>query len=94
MGVMQVQLPDDLEKLITRQVAEGRVASEAAYLEEAIRRYAEDLDTEDGIIAVAEAAITDIETGRYVTIAKSEDAEALHQRTMARLRAQLAADPG
>jgi Arc/MetJ-type ribon-helix-helix transcriptional regulator len=84
------QLPDDLKAVIHRRVAEGRVASEAAYLEEAVRRYAEDLDAEDEILAVAMNGITDIEAGRYVTVATPEDNQALHERTVARVRAGLA----
>lgn len=50
MGV--VQLPDDLKQVIDRQVAEGRVASAAKFLAEAVQRYAEALDLdEDEIIA-------------------------------------------
>jgi len=43
-----VQIPDHIKSIIDRQIAEGRVASEAAYLEEAVRRYAEDLRTDQG----------------------------------------------
>ena len=84
------QLPDDLKAVIHRRVAEGRVASEATCLEEAVRRYAEDLDTEDEIAAIARWGITDIEAGRYVTIATPEDNQALHERTMARVIARMA----
>lgn len=94
MGVVQVQLPEHLKAIIDREVAEGRVASEAAYLEEAVRRYAEDLEAEDEIAAVAAAGIADIEAGRHRTVATPEDGEALHGRTMERLRVRLAADRG
>ena len=86
MGVVQVQLPDHLRAVVDRQVAEGRVASESEFLVEAARRYAEDLEIEDDIVAEAEAGIADAEAGRYVTISTPEDAEALHQQTMERLR--------
>jgi Arc/MetJ-type ribon-helix-helix transcriptional regulator len=92
MGVVHIQLPDDLKRIIDRQVAEGRVASEADYVQEALRRYAEDLDNEHDITAEAEAGIADIKAGRYTTIASPEDVEALHERTMARLHDRLAAD--
>jgi Arc/MetJ-type ribon-helix-helix transcriptional regulator len=36
MGVVQVQLPDELKSIIDRHVAEGRAASEAAYVTEAL----------------------------------------------------------
>jgi Arc/MetJ-type ribon-helix-helix transcriptional regulator len=93
MGVVHIQLPDDLKRIIDRQVAEGRVASEADYVQEALRRYAEDLDYEHDIAAEAEAGIADIKAGRYTTIASLEDSEALHERTIARLHDRLATDP-
>lgn len=89
MGVFQVQLPDNLKAVMDRQISEGRAESEASYVEEAIRRYAEELDAEDEIVAIAQAGIADIEAGRYVTIATLEDRRLLHERTMARLRAHL-----
>lgn len=92
MGVVQVQLPDHLKAIIDRQVAEGRVESESAYLEEAVRRYADELEAEDEVVAIANQGIADIEAGRYVLISTPEDSEALHQRTMGRLRAGLADD--
>jgi predicted transcriptional regulator len=91
MGVIQVQLPDELKSLIDRQIAEGRVASEAEFFVEAARRFVADLTAEDEIVAEAEAGIADAEAGRYVTIASAADIEALHERTMARLRDRLAA---
>jgi len=92
MSIVQINLPDNLKAAIDRQVAEGRVASESEFLLEAARRFAEDLEAEEEIIAAAAAGIADMEAGRFVTISGPEDAEALHQRTMARLRARLAAD--
>jgi Arc/MetJ-type ribon-helix-helix transcriptional regulator len=92
MGIIQVRLPEEIQEIIDRQVAAGRVESTDAYLVEAARRFAEDLGVEDEIAAEAKAGIADVEAGRYVTIATPEDAEALHERTMARLRDRLAAD--
>jgi predicted transcriptional regulator len=92
MGV--VRLPDQLSQVIARQVAEGRAESETAYLEEAIRRYAEDLDAEDDIVAAAEAGIRDVEAGRYVSVASPDDAKALHDRTMSRVSCRLGTDVG
>lgn len=94
MGVVQVQLPEHLKDIIDRKVAEGQVASEAAFLDEAIRRYADDLEAEDEIAAVAAAGIADIEAGRYITMATPEDDEALHRRAMERLHAGLVTDCG
>ncbi|MSP00673.1 MAG: hypothetical protein EXR07_06435 [Acetobacteraceae bacterium] len=93
MGVIQVQLPDELKSLIDRQVAEGRVASESAFFVEAARRFVEGLAVEDEIVSEAEAGIADADAGRYVTLSSSDDIEALHQRTMARLRDRLGIGP-
>ncbi len=92
MGVVQVQLPDNLRQVIDRQVAEGRAASEAEYVVEALRLYADHLDAEDEITAMVERADADVVAGRYVTVATPEDSQALHEGTIARLRAQLAED--
>jgi Arc/MetJ-type ribon-helix-helix transcriptional regulator len=92
-GTMSVvQLPDHLKQIIERYVAKGRVEDETAYLEEAVRRYAEDLEADDEIAVAAKAGILDIEAGRYVTVSSLHDAEELHDGAMARLRARLAAD--
>lgn len=92
MGIIQVRLPEEIQAIIDRQVASGRVESADAYLVEAARRFAEDLAVEDEIVAEAKTGIADAEAGRYVTIATPDDAEAFHQRAMARLRDRLAAD--
>lgn len=92
MGVIHVRLPDDLLAIIDRQVASGRVRDPGAYLLEAAQRFAEDLEMEREVAAEAIAGIADAEAGRFVTIATPADAETWHDRTMARLRDQLAAD--
>jgi Arc/MetJ-type ribon-helix-helix transcriptional regulator len=94
MGIVQVRLPAEIQDIVDRQVASGRVESADAYLVEAARRFAEDLAVEDEIVAEAEAGIADAEAGRLLTIATPEDAEALHERTMTRLRDRLASDTG
>jgi len=94
MGVVQVGLPEELSNLIERQIEAGRVESADAYLAEAIRRYAEDLEAEDEIIAEAEAGIRDAEAGRYTTISGLEDVAALEQRIIGRLHTRLVADSG
>ena len=94
MSVIQVQLPEQLQQVVDRQVAEGRVASQSEFLVEAARRFAEDIAFEDEIVAEAEAGIADAEAGRFVTVVTSEDAAALHERTIERLRSRLAADQG
>ncbi len=92
MGVVQVQLPDELKSIIDRHVAEGRAASEAAYVTEALRLYAELLDSDDEIAKIIERADADIAAGRYVTVRTQADSEASHKAAMDRLRAQLAID--
>ncbi|MGD0103510.1 MAG: hypothetical protein ABSC06_05675 [Rhodopila sp.] len=82
MGV--VQLPDELKQVIDRQVTQGRVASEAEFLSEAVQRYAEALESDDdAIVAAADEGIADAEAGRFELISSPED--------MARLRAELRA---
>jgi Arc/MetJ-type ribon-helix-helix transcriptional regulator len=92
MGVVQIQLPDELKSIIDRHVAEGRAASEAAYVAEALRLYAELLDSDDEIAEIIERADADIAAERYVTVRTQVDSEALHEAAMDRLRAQLAID--
>ena len=92
MGTVQVQLPDDLRSIIDRQVTEGRAASEAEYVAEALRLYADHLDAEDDIAGMVERADAEMASGRFVTLSTPEDSEALHQRTMDRLRSNLSAD--
>lgn len=92
MGIVQVQLSDDLRSVIDRQVAKGRAASEAEYVAEALRLYAGHLEAEDEIANTAERADAGMAAGQYITISTMEDSAALHQRTMDRLRANLAND--
>ena len=88
-----VQLPDELERVIERQVAEGRADSPAAFLEEAVRRLIDETRAEeDDVRQAAEAGVADIEAGRYTTVATQEDEHLLQERLMARLRARLAAN--
>lgn len=94
MGVVQVGLPEELSELIDRQVEAGRVENADTYLAEAIRRYAEDLEGEDEIIAQAELGILDAEAGRYTTISGPENVAALEQRIIGRLQARLASNGG
>jgi Arc/MetJ-type ribon-helix-helix transcriptional regulator len=91
MGV--IQLPDELERAIERQVAEGRAASPAAFLEEAVRRLVEETSAEeDEVRQAVEAGDADIEAGRYATVATQEDAQLLQERLLTKLRARLAAE--
>jgi Arc/MetJ-type ribon-helix-helix transcriptional regulator len=92
MGIMQVQLPDGLKSIIDRQIAEGRAASAADYVTEALHLYADLLDSDDEIAEIVERADADIAAGRYVTVRTQADSDALHDAAMDRLRARLATD--
>ena len=92
MGMLQITLPEEVESVIERQVAAGYAPSIDAFVEEAARRYAQDLEAENEIVTEALAGIADAEAGHYITISTPEDAQSLHQRTMERLRARLAAE--
>jgi hypothetical protein len=95
MGVVQVSLPDDLKSLIERQVAEGRGAADLdAYLTEAARRFAEDVELEGDLVAQAKAGIADIEEGRYRVVETREGLAEVEKAVMDRVRARLAADKG
>ncbi len=87
MGV--VQLPDELQRVIERQVAEGRASSPAAFLEEAVMRLVEEArDEEDELLRIVEAGSADIAAGRYMTVATLEDERRVHDGMMERLRAR------
>jgi hypothetical protein len=93
MSVVQVSLPDELKSLIERQVAEGRRASDLdAYLTEAARRFAEDVELEGDLVAEAKAGIIDIEEGRYRLVETREDLAQMEKGVIDRVRARLAAD--
>ena len=82
-----LQLPDELRDVIDRQVAQGRAASTDAYVAEAIRRYAEDLDAEGELVAIAPIALE----GDHVSIRPA----ARPRYTLQELLDQCAADdPG
>jgi Arc/MetJ-type ribon-helix-helix transcriptional regulator len=89
-----VQLPHDLKQVIDRQVAEGRVASEAEFLAQAVHRYAAALEWDGGEIAVAaDEGITDIADGRFELIADPEDIRR-RRGELAQTRDELAARHG
>lgn len=92
MTVVQVSLPDELERAIERQKRAGQVADGADFLLRAGVFLANHLDTEDEIAAIAAGADAEVAAGDYITVASHEQAEQLHQQTMARLRARLTAD--
>ena len=91
MGV--IQLPEKLQRVIERQVAEGRAADPAAFLEEAVMRLVEETRAEeDELRHASEGGSADIEAGRYVTVATDEDERSVCDGMMARLRARLSTD--
>ena len=91
MGV--VQLPDELQRVIERQVAEGRAASPAAFLEEAVMRLVDETCAEEGAVQqVVKAGLADIEAGHFTTVATPEGRQLLQKRLMGRLQARVAAD--
>ena len=86
-----VQLPDELQRVIERQVAEGRATSPAAFLEEAVMRLVDEARSEEDEVAGAvQAGLADIEAGRYTTVSGDASRQLVHERIMARLRARLA----
>jgi Arc/MetJ-type ribon-helix-helix transcriptional regulator len=93
MEIRRIQLTEDLKSIIDRQVAEGHAATQADDVTAALRLYADHLDTEDDIAAIAARADADIVAGRYVTVTTSDDSDALHDAAMSRLRARLSGDP-
>jgi len=92
MGIVQVQLSDDLKRIIDRQIAEGHASSEADFLVRAAELYADHLEAEDEIAAMVERADADVAAGRYATVVTQEDSQTLHEAAMARLHARMASD--
>lgn len=92
MGVVQVELPDDLKRVIDRQIAEGHALSVADFLAEAVRLYADYLDAQGEIAEMVERADADVAAGRFAMVATPEDSQALHEAAMDRLRARMASD--
>jgi len=90
MGVVQVRLPDKVQEIIDRLVAEGRATDASGFLAEAARRYAEELELEAEFVSEAEAGIADIEAGRFRTLSTREDLAALEAEIMTRVRERLA----
>ncbi|GAV34195.1 hypothetical protein ROTAS13_01858 [Roseomonas sp. TAS13] len=88
MGV--VQLPDELQRVIERQVAEGRASSPTAFLEEAVMRLVDETSAEeDEVRQAAQDGSADIEAGRYRMVASPDDERRLRDDIMARLRSRL-----
>ena len=91
MGV--VQLPDGLQRVIERQVAEGRASSPTAFLEEAVMRLVDETSAEeDEVQRAVQDGSADIDAGRYRTVASSDDERRLRDDVMTRLRSRLPTD--
>ena len=91
MGV--VQLPDELQRMIERQVADGRATSPAAFLEEAVRRLVDETGAEeDELRRAVEAGAGDIDAGRYTVVATLGDERRLHDGLMARLQSRISTE--
>ncbi len=86
-----IQVTDKLQRMIERQVAEGRAASATAFLEEAVLRLVDDARLEEAeIVGAAQAGIADIEAGRFTTVRTPEDGQHVHERWLANLHDGLA----
>ena len=88
-----IQVPDELQRVIDRQVAEGRAISPAEFLREAVMRLVDATDAElDAIQQVVEGGSADIDAGRYTVVATAADERRLHDGITARLQSQFATD--
>ena len=91
MGV--VRLPDELQRVIEQQVAEGRAISPAAFLEDAVMRLVDEAKAEeDELQEAVRAGANDIDVGRYEMVTSPEDERRLQDGMMARLRTRLSTD--
>jgi Arc/MetJ-type ribon-helix-helix transcriptional regulator len=82
--MVTVQLPDDIQRLIEREIAAGHAVSAAAFGEEAVLRLADDFRADDdALLQMVEAGIADIEAGRYTTIATPKAGQAMLEEMMA-----------
>jgi predicted DNA-binding protein len=83
-----VQISDGVKDIIDHHLADGTASSEAGFIEEAVRRYAEILDDDaDALIAAAKEGTEAIRRGEYSTISNTEDQAALWQRVWSRAAA-------
>jgi Arc/MetJ-type ribon-helix-helix transcriptional regulator len=87
-----VQIPDDLKQVIDRQVAEGRAASAAEFVEAAVRRYALDLEFDDvEAVAAAEQGLAALKEGDYATIDDRQSRRAFWEEVSRDVSARLTA---
>jgi Arc/MetJ-type ribon-helix-helix transcriptional regulator len=86
-----IQLPDELQRAIDRQVDQGRASSALAFLQEAVSRLIDDAQAEeDDIESAVQAGLADAEAGRYIIVSSAEDGRHLHARLMAKVLEGLA----
>jgi Arc/MetJ-type ribon-helix-helix transcriptional regulator len=79
-----IQLPDELQRLIEREVAEGHAASAAAFLEEAVIRLVQEFHADDhDLPTLVQDGIADLDAGRFITIATPDDGHRLLADMMA-----------
>ena len=91
MGV--VRLPEELHRVIDREVAQGRASSASAFLQEAVMRLVDESATEEGDIRhSADAGSADVAAGRYTTVCTKADEDRLQADMLGRLRTRLAVD--
>jgi Arc/MetJ-type ribon-helix-helix transcriptional regulator len=84
-----VQISDDIKVLIGHIVAYGAAANEVDVIETAVRRYAEDMDDADVLLAAAEEGMAASRRGDTVTIAGPDGQAALRERVWARALAMI-----
>lgn len=94
MGIIHIELPDELQALVDRQISEGRSPDTQSFMTEAAQRFADELALTGEWIAIAKEGIADIEAGRFRTIASAEDAEAWHEERMTKLLENLGTRKG
>ena len=91
MGV--IRLTDELQRVIERQVTEGKASSQAAFLEEAVMRLVDEAQAEeDELQEAVKAGSNDIDAGQYRMVSSPEDERRLRDGMMARLRTRLSTD--
>ncbi len=92
MGV--VQPPDELQQVIERQVAQGRAANPAEFLQQAVMRLIDETHAEEGAVRQsAGAGSADIEASRCTAVViTQDDGQRLQERLMNRLQARLGTD--
>jgi Arc/MetJ-type ribon-helix-helix transcriptional regulator len=80
-----IRVSESVKAIVDACVDDGAAPSAAAFVEEAVRHYADSLYNDDeAVIAAAEEGIAAIERGEYVTIATQADRDALWERVTAR----------